>query len=197
MQGSYSKKYKCKSGNAKYRAGRQPGVNRLTVRARPGNPSQGLLKAGSLVFPCALGRGGISSNKREGDGATPLGRMRLLSGYFRGDHVAARRTRLVMTPISANLGWCEVPDDRNYNRPIRIPYGASHETMRRDDRLYDYCLVLDWNISPRRRGRGSAIFFHLARPGFTPTQGCVAVTAKVMARLLPFLSRHTVLQVSR
>jgi L,D-peptidoglycan transpeptidase YkuD (ErfK/YbiS/YcfS/YnhG family) len=156
-----------------------------------------LLKAGSLVFACALGRGGISSNKREGDGATPLGRMRLLSGYFRGDHVAGRRTRLVMTPISADLGWCEVPRDRNYNRPVRIPYGASHETMRRDDRLYDYCLVLDWNISPRKRGRGSAIFFHLARAGFTPTQGCVAVTAKVMARLLPFLSRHTVLQVSR
>ncbi len=197
MQGSYSKKYKCKLGNAKYRAGRQPGVNRLTVRARPGNPSQGLLVAGGLVFPCALGRGGISSNKREGDGATPLGKMRILSGYFRGDHVAARRTRLGMTPISADLGWCEVPDDRNYNRPVRIPYGASHETMRRDDRLYDYCLVLDWNISPRRRGRGSAIFFHLARPGFTPTQGCVAVTARVMARLLPFLSRRAVLEVLR
>ncbi|MBL8576577.1 MAG: L,D-transpeptidase family protein [Mesorhizobium sp.] len=197
MQGSYSKKYKCKSGNAKYRAGPQPGINRLTVRARPGNPSQGLLAAGSLVFPCALGQGGISSNKREGDGATPLGNMRILSGYFRGDNVAARRTRLGMTPISADLGWCEVPQDRNYNRPVRIPYGASHETMRRNDRLYDYCLVLDWNISPRRRGRGSAIFFHLARSGFTPTQGCVAVTARVMARLLPHLSRQTILQVSR
>jgi L,D-peptidoglycan transpeptidase YkuD (ErfK/YbiS/YcfS/YnhG family) len=69
--------------------------------------------------------------------------------------------------------------------------------MRRADRLYDYCLVLDWNIAPRRRGRGSAIFFHLARPGFTPTQGCVAVTAKVMARLLPHLSDRTVLQVVR
>ena len=100
-------------------------------------------------------------------------------------------------PIAGNLGWCEVPADRNYNRPVRIPYRASHETMRRGDRLYDYCLVLDWNISPRRRGRGSAIFFHLARPGFTPTQGCVAVTARVMARLLPWLSDRTVLEVKR
>ena len=102
-----------------------------------------------------------------------------------------------MSPIGDALGWCEVPDDRNYNRPVKIPYGASHERMKRDDRLYDACIVLDWNIRPRRRGRGSAIFFHLARPGFTPTQGCVAVTAKVMARLLPHLSSRTVMKVVR
>jgi L,D-peptidoglycan transpeptidase YkuD (ErfK/YbiS/YcfS/YnhG family) len=189
--------HKYKTGKAKSPPGQNAGLTRITVRPRPGKPSQGLLVAGHSVYPCALGRGGISSNKREGDGATPLGPMRILSGYFRGDHVAARRTRLGMTPIGASLGWCEVPDDRNYNRPVKIPYGASHETMRREDRLYDYCLVLDWNISPRRRGRGSAIFFHLARPGLMPTQGCVAVTAKVMARLLPYLSDRTVLRVMR
>ncbi|WP_292556824.1 L,D-transpeptidase [Mesorhizobium sp.] len=174
------------------------GLAVLSVRARPGHPSQGLLQAGSLVFACALGRGGISANKREGDGATPLGAMRILSGYFRDDHFSGgRRTRLAMAPIGSDLGWCEVPDDRNYNRPVKIPYGASHERMRRDDRLYDACLVLDWNIAPRRRGRGSAIFFHLARPGFTPTQGCVAVTARTMARLLPLLSDRTVVRVVR
>ncbi len=197
MRKAYRKKHKCKSGNEKYPPAQNRGLTRLTVRARPGKPSQGLLVAGRTVFPCALGRGGISANKREGDGATPLGAMRILSGYFRADHVAARRTRLVIKPIAADLGWCEVPEDRNYNRPVRMPYRASHETMRRQDRLYDYCLVLDWNIVPRRRGRGSAIFFHLARPGFTPTQGCVAVTARVMARLLPHLSDRTILQVIR
>ena len=102
-----------------------------------------------------------------------------------------------LQPITPALGWCEVPDDRNYNRPVTIPYAASHERMLRSDNLYDACIVLDWNISPRRRGRGSAIFFHLARPGFTPTQGCVAVTHAVMARLLPRLSRRTVLVVKR
>ncbi|WP_292162254.1 L,D-transpeptidase [Mesorhizobium sp.] len=174
------------------------GLHVLTVRARPGHASQGLLQAGGLVFSCALGRGGISAAKREGDGATPLGSMRILSGYFRSDHFSdGRKTRLAMAPIGADLGWCEVPDDRNYNRPVRIPYGASHERMLRADRLYDACLVLDWNISPRRRGRGSAIFFHLARPGFTPTQGCVAVTARTMARLLPLLSDRTVVRVVR
>jgi L,D-peptidoglycan transpeptidase YkuD (ErfK/YbiS/YcfS/YnhG family) len=174
------------------------GLGVLTVRPKPGRRSRGLLRAGSLVFDCALGRGGISASKREGDGATPLGSMRILSGYFRADQFCgARRTRLRMTPIGPDLGWCEVPDDRNYNRPVKIPYGASHERMKRADRLYDVCLVLDWNIAPRRRGRGSAIFFHLARPGFSPTQGCVAVSARVMARLLPHLSDRTVLKVVR
>lgn len=166
------------------------------MRARPGHPSQGLINIDGTVFPCALGRGGISANKREGDGATPLASMRLLSGYFRRGRFVTR-SALPLKAISPRLGWCEVPDDRNYNRPVRIAYGASHERMKRDDNLYDAVIVLDWNIRPRRRGRGSAIFFHLARPGHTPTQGCVAVTHAVMVRLLPRLSRRTVIKVQR
>ncbi len=170
----------------------------LVVRARPGHRSQGLLNVDGTVFSCALGRGGMTANKREGDGGTPLGAMRILSGYFRADHFAqARRTRLAMKPISPTLGWCEVPDDRNYNRPVKMPYRTSHERMLRDDRLYDACIVLDWNIRPRRRGCGSAIFFHLARPGFKPTEGCVAVTVATMRRLLPSLSRHSTLRIMR
>jgi L,D-peptidoglycan transpeptidase YkuD (ErfK/YbiS/YcfS/YnhG family) len=188
---SYPKKCERKSANDKGR------LREIVVRARPGVPTQGVMRVGPMVFPCALGRGGISSDKREGDGATPLGRMRLLGGYYRSDQVFPGATPLRLARIRANLGWCEVPDDRNYNRPVTIPYAASHETMRRQDRLYDFCIVLDWNIRPRRRGRGSAIFFHLARPGFTPTQGCVAVTLATMRRLLPHLSTDTVLHVRR
>ncbi|WP_434725590.1 L,D-transpeptidase family protein [Mesorhizobium sp. RIZ17] len=195
---SVTQSYKKKRARNEAGAFLPKGLRVLVVRARPGNPAQGFLQAGKTVFPCALGRSGITANKHEGDGATPLASMRILSGYFRGDHFpGGRRTRLPMAPIGPDLGWCEVPDDRNYNRPVKIPYGASHERMKRDDRLYDVCLVLDWNIAPRRRGRGSAIFFHLARPGFTPTQGCVAVTARTMARLLPLLSNRTVVRVVR
>ncbi|MBL8584476.1 MAG: L,D-transpeptidase family protein [Rhizobiaceae bacterium] len=176
---------------------RHSGLRRLVVRPRPGVRHQGLIVAGQAVFPCALGRSGISADKREGDGATPLAAMRILGGYFRADRFRPNGTRLALAPISADLGWCEVPGDRNYNRPVPIPYSASHETMRRTDDLYDVCLVLDWNLTPRRIGRGSAIFFHLARPGFTPTQGCVAVTRQVMARLLPQLSRRTMVEVRR
>jgi L,D-peptidoglycan transpeptidase YkuD (ErfK/YbiS/YcfS/YnhG family) len=190
---SYSKKRERKRLPAKLAKGRHI----LAVRPRPGVATQGLMNIGSgVVFPCALGRGGISAVKREGDGATPLAAMRLLSGYVR-DRSFYRRSRLPLARIGADLGWCEVPEDRNYNRPVRIPYGASHETMLRGDGLYDACIVLDWNIRPRRRGCGSAIFFHLARPGFQPTAGCVAVSRAVMARLLPLLSRKTILRVMR
>jgi L,D-peptidoglycan transpeptidase YkuD (ErfK/YbiS/YcfS/YnhG family) len=190
---SYSKKRDRARLPAKFRAG----LRTLTVRARPGVPAQGLMNVGKgVVFPCALGRGGISAGKREGDGATPLAAMRLLQGYLRGRSFG-RRTALPLTLIRPDLGWCEVPGDRNYNRPVKIPYGASHETMLRPDGLYDAVILLDWNIRPRRRGRGSAIFFHLARPDFSPTAGCVAVSRAVMARLLPLLSKRTVLAVRR
>lgn len=102
-----------------------------------------------------------------------------------------------MTPVDASLGWCDAPSDRNYNRAVALPYPASHERMQRADRVYDVCLVLDYNIRPRRRGAGSAIFFHVAKPGLLPTEGCVAVSPNVMARLLPRLSARTVLRVVR
>ena len=167
----------------------------FSVRRRPGNPSQGLLNVGGAVFLCALGKGGVTWRKREGDGATPLASMRVLVGYFRADGCVSRHSGLALAPIDEKLGWCDASGDRNYNRPIRLPYRASHETMRRKDHLYDICIVLDWNIAPRRRGGGSAIFLHLARPGYLPTEGCVALSPRDMGRLLPLLSRRTVLKV--
>lgn len=187
--------YRLAGGLAKRQAGP------ILVRARPGKREQGLLQLGALVFPCALGKGGISVAKREGDGATPLGPMRVLGGYFRArqtsDIAPLRVARLPLAPIPPDLGWCDAPGDRNYNRPVSLPYPASHERMARADRLYDVVLVLDWNLRPARRGRGSAIFLHLARPGFLPTEGCVAVSRRTMARLLAHLRPGSVLCVTR
>ncbi len=167
------------------------------VRRRPGKPSEGILSFGGLNFRCSLGKGGISALKREGDGATPLARMRVLGGYCRTDGVVPRRTALPLQPIGADLGWCDQPSDRNYNRPVPLPYPESHERMRRQDHLYDICIVLDWNIRPRRRNCGSAIFLHLARPGYLPTEGCIALSPRDMARLLPLLSPRSVFRVMR
>lgn len=155
------------------------------------------MSIGGKVLVCALGKGGIKALKREGDGATPLARMRLLSSYVRAERVNSKASLLPVGRISSKLGWCEVPGDRNYNRPVRLPYRASHETMRRADHLYDIVVVMDWNIRPRRRNGGSAIFFHVARVGMTPTEGCVALPGDVMRRLLPRLSARTVLTVKR
>jgi L,D-peptidoglycan transpeptidase YkuD (ErfK/YbiS/YcfS/YnhG family) len=169
----------------------------IVVRARPGHPTQGILAWNNHVFPCALGRGGIGMLKQESDGATPLGSMRLISGYHRHGRLAQLTSRLPLARIKPADGWCDAPGDRNYNRPVTLPYPASSERMERADHLYDCCIVLDYNISPRQRNRGSAIFFHIAKPGYLPTEGCIAVSQQTMARMLPHLSPSTTIIVRR
>ncbi|MGB8818070.1 MAG: L,D-transpeptidase family protein [Rhizobiaceae bacterium] len=144
---------------------------------------------------CALGKGGIKALKREGDGATPLGSMRMIGGWFRPDNANLRSAPLGLQRITGQSGWCDGQDDRNYNRPVRLPYGASCETMKRSDHLYDLVIVLNFNLRPRRRGGGSAIFVHAARAGLTPTEGCVALPLPVLTKLMPHLSSRTVLTV--
>jgi L,D-peptidoglycan transpeptidase YkuD (ErfK/YbiS/YcfS/YnhG family) len=131
---------------------------------------------GSLALPCALGRSGLSARKREGDGATPSGTWRPLLVLYRADRVQRPRTGLPVRPLKVDDGWCDAVGDRNYNRYVRHPYPASAERLWRDDPLYDVIVVLDHNQRPRIQGAGSAIFMHLASPGFRPTEGCIALT---------------------
>ena len=121
----------------------------------------------------------------------------LISGYFRKGAVMRGATRLAMTPISPDLGWCEVPDDRNYNRPVAIPYAASHERMLRDDRSTISAWCSTGTSCRDAAGAAARSSFIWRAPASTPTQGCVAVTQAVMARLLPHLSSRTVLTVTR
>ena len=166
---------------------------RIIVRPSPSDPSRGLLAAGPLTVPCALGRTGLTAAKREGDGGTPAGMLGLVSGYYRADRMPRPTTRLPLAPIGPRDGWCDDPGDRRYNRPVSLPYPASHERLWRKDGLYDIVVVLDWNLAVPVPGRGSAIFFHLAAPGFTPTAGCVAVTLPAMRRVLALCGPETVM----
>jgi L,D-peptidoglycan transpeptidase YkuD (ErfK/YbiS/YcfS/YnhG family) len=171
-------------------------LNRIIVRASPTDPSRGLLVAGALTVPCALGRGGVTRHKREGDGATPAGRLRLLSCHYRPDRVSRPGTRLQTMPIRPRDGWCDDPADRNYNRPVPLPYPAGHELLWRQDSLYDVLVVLDWNLLHPLPGAGSAVFFHLAAPGMTPTAGCIAVTLPAMRKILALSGPETYFDVS-
>ncbi|RLQ89605.1 L,D-transpeptidase family protein [Notoacmeibacter ruber] len=155
----------------------------------PGDRHSGRLTFGPLSFRCALGRSGIVSRKREGDGGTPLGSHAILWGYRRADRRWRQSGPLPLRPITVDDAWCDAPGHPAYNRPVRLPFSASHEQMQRADRLYDCCIVLDYNFNTRIRQAGSAIFLHLAKPGYPPTQGCVALAPRDMARLLPYL--HT------
>lgn len=177
--------------------GKGRGLDRIIVRPTPGDPARGLLVAGPLAVPCALGRSGVTSSKREGDGATPAGRLGLVACHWRPDRLPRPVTRLPVLPIGGDDGWCDDPGDRAYNRPVTLPYPASHEAMARADAVYDIVVVLDWNLAHPVPGRGSAIFFHLAAPGFTPTAGCVAVTLPAMRRVLALAGPGTVMDIGR
>jgi L,D-peptidoglycan transpeptidase YkuD (ErfK/YbiS/YcfS/YnhG family) len=167
-------------------------LRHLVVTAQPRTASQtprGRLKAGATTFVCAIGAASISHHKREGDKATPAGHFRLIEGFFKPGIGQRPATSLAMRSIDTSLGWCEDPEAPAYNRAIRLPSRAGHEKMWREDGLYDLVVVLDYNICPRRRFLGSAIFLHCARPGFLPTAGCVALRAADLRKLLPRLAR--------
>ena len=167
----------------------------VTVRPAPGCRSRALVAFDGIVVPAAIGRAGRTVLKREGDGATPIAAMTLLSGFVRGERLRLPPTSLPMRRIRPEMLWCDQPEDANYNRLVKSPFRPSHEEMMRSDCLYDICLVLDWNMSSRRRNRGSAIFFHLIRPGYEPTAGCIAISLSSMRRLLACLRKGSIVRV--
>ncbi|WP_336488656.1 L,D-transpeptidase family protein [Methylobacterium nigriterrae] len=169
----------------------------LRVRPLVGDRRRGQVLAGPSAIPCALGRSGLTRAKREGDGASPRGAFRLRGGAYRPDLFGARpRTALPLRATRPRDGWCDDPRDRRYNRPITLPApGVSAEAMWRGDGLYDLVIDLDYNRGPIRRGRGSAIFLHVARPGYGPTEGCVALARPDLVRLLARLGSRTRMQI--
>jgi L,D-peptidoglycan transpeptidase YkuD (ErfK/YbiS/YcfS/YnhG family) len=136
------------------------------------------------LFRAALGRGGVRDHKQEGDGATPLGLLPLRRVLFRADRVPPPRCAVPREPLAPEDGWCDAPDDVAYNRPVTLPYSGRHEELWRRDGLYDVIGVLGWNDAPVRRGEGSAIFLHVCRPDFAPTEGCIALPLPDLLALL-------------
>ena len=155
----------------------------------------GRLRIENWTVPCALGRNGLTARKREGDGATPIGRWPIRQVFYRADRTPFhwRLPRANCRRIDPDLGWCDDDDDRNYNRIVRHPYPASAERLWRDDHLYDVVLALGYNDIPRVRSRGSAIFLHLAKDDsrglMRPTAGCVALRRRDLAVVLAKLQR--------
>lgn len=130
---------------------------------------------GARAMRCALGPSGIVAEKREGDGTTPAGRFPLRRLLYRPDRLAPPATGLPLLPLAPDDGWCDDARDPLYNRPVRLPYGASHERLWLVGEVYDLIVVLGHNDDPVRPGAGSAVFLHVARPDYAPTQGCIAL----------------------
>jgi L,D-peptidoglycan transpeptidase YkuD (ErfK/YbiS/YcfS/YnhG family) len=136
------------------------------------------------TFRAALGRGGVRADKSEGDGATPAGLLPLRRVLSRADRGRAPAGAVPVEPLSPDDGWCDDPAHADYNRMVRLPHPARHERLWREDAIYDVIGVLGWNDAPVVRGRGSAIFLHVARADFAPTEGCIALPEPVLRHVL-------------
>lgn len=135
----------------------------------------GYARWGGRRFRCAIGPAGPRRDKREGDGATPVGRFVFRQVLYRPDRVPAPETRLPVRALSPEDGWCDDPADPQYNRPVRLPYPARHERLWLEEAVYDVIVVIGHNDDPPVPGMGSAVFLHVAQPDYGPTEGCVAL----------------------
>jgi L,D-peptidoglycan transpeptidase YkuD (ErfK/YbiS/YcfS/YnhG family) len=169
----------------------------IVIRPAPGRPSQGLMALAQGVRRVALGRSGIVALKREGDGGTPLGRFPIRQVLYRADRISRPRSPLPTRPISHRDGWCEESTDRNYNRLVKLSPGSNADRLQRIDHLYDLVLVLGYNDRPCVKGRGSAIFVHLARPGYTPTAGCIGLSRRDLQALFTQIRTASTIVVRR
>ncbi|MDD9901148.1 MAG: L,D-transpeptidase family protein [Alphaproteobacteria bacterium] len=161
-------------------------VMNIIVQTTSFDATSGLLIAGGKSYPCVLGRGGVTLEKTEGDGATPVGTFAIRHVYYRADKGDVPATGVASTPVTQDMGWCDDPSHADYNQLVTLPHaGCRDEKMyRTQDDVYDIIAVLSYNDDPVVPGRGSAIFMHVARPELTPTAGCVALKKEDLLAVL-------------
>jgi L,D-peptidoglycan transpeptidase YkuD (ErfK/YbiS/YcfS/YnhG family) len=151
----------------------------------------GYLKYKNFKYRCALGKAGIKKKKEEGDNITPKGTFKLTKVYYRSDRIAKVKTLLRKYKIKKNMGWCDDPENKFYNKLIRIPASIKHERLYRKDHLYDIIVPLNYNMNPTIKNRGSAIFLHLAKKNYTKTKGCIGLNKIHLLKILQIIKPNT------
>ena len=151
----------------------------------------GYLKYKDLKFKCALGKAGIGNKKVEGDNITPNGIFRIVKIYYRKDRVKKLSSKFKLIKINEKMAWCDDPKSRKYNQLIKLPTKYSHEILYRKDNIYDLILVLNYNMEPIIKNKGSAIFIHVAKKNYKKTAGCVALKKADLNYLVKEIKRNT------
>jgi L,D-peptidoglycan transpeptidase YkuD (ErfK/YbiS/YcfS/YnhG family) len=156
----------------------------------------GYLKYRDLKLKCALGKSGIGNKKIEGDNITPKGVFNIIKIYYRKDRVKKLSSKFKLIEITKNMGWCDDPKSRKYNKLIKLPNKYSHEILYRKDNIYDLILVLNYNIKPTIKNKGSAIFIHVAKKNYKKTAGCVALKKANLIKLINTLSKNVSIKIN-
>ena len=146
-------------------------------------------------FRCSLGINGIKNKKKEGDGITPKGIFKLKKIYYRNDKVKNIVTKVKKIKITKDMGWCDDPKSKFYNKLIRLPSKFGHEKLYRRDDIYNLIIVLDYNMNPVTKNKGSAIFIHLAKKNYKPTQGCVGLKQNDLIKLVKMIKKNQKIKI--
>lgn len=148
-------------------------------------------------YRCAIGRSGLAPKHHEGDGTTPLGTFFLRECWYRADKMDAPETHLPLKIIGQDDGWCDDPKSPEYNRHVKLPFAASHEKLWLNNGTYDLIVPIGYNDAPPVSGEGSAIFFHVAKPDYSPTEGCVAVAKTDLLEMLKDIGPTTLIKIQK
>ena len=151
----------------------------------------GVLKYKNLKFGCALGKAGVGNKKIEGDNITPKCNYKIVTIYYRKDRVKKITSKIKLIQIKKDMGWCDDPRSESYNQLIKLPTNFSCEKLFRKENIYDLIIVLDYNMKPTIKNRGSAIFVHVARKKFSKTAGCIALKKTHLRKLIKEINKKT------
>lgn len=156
----------------------------------------GLIKYKNLKFRCALGKANIGEKKQEGDNITPRGTFKIVRIYFRSDRIKKISTKFRAIEIKKNMGWCDDSNSKNYNQLINLPSKYSHEKLFKKNNIYDIIVVLNYNMKPIIKNKGSAIFIHVAKKNYQPTQGCIALKKNDLLKLLSKITKNIKIKIN-
>jgi len=148
-----------------------------------------------LKYKCSLGKNGVTKNKVEGDKCTPSGTYRLKQVFYRADRIKKITTNLKKVKIKKNMGWCDDPSSERYNRLIKITYKFSHERLYRKDHIYDIVVILNYNMNPVVKKRGSAIFMHITKKNYLKTLGCIALKKNDLLKILNKVKKDNIIKI--
>ena len=156
----------------------------------------GYLKYKNLKFRCALGKAGIGKKKKEGDNITPKGLYKIVKIYYRKDRIKKVSSKFKLIKITKNIGWCDDPNSEKYNQIINLPTKYSYEKLYRKDNVYDLILVLNYNMDPVIKKKGSAIFIHVAKKNYQSTQGCIALKKNNLMKLISKINKNIKIKIN-
>lgn len=154
-------------------------------------------KIGNKVFPCSIGKNGFNRDKKEGDDTTPIGEFLFREVFYRADRITLGQLKpgLPCRALQQNDGWCDDINSDDYNKYITLPYAHNHENLWREDNIYDIIIVIGYNDNPILKGKGSAIFLHIARENYEPTAGCIALAKEDLLTIVPQLGAETKIKI--